>query len=132
MRSFDTPRERQAPVSFDGVTLEGDFVTHFFDQVTLLVAVKEQCDGCRDFVHSALDEFADIAVVIVSATAEGREEWSGAVHDVIVAPDILRELDIRWPPFYVLIDPAVERVVTEGVVFGPSQVASEVATFVHR
>jgi hypothetical protein len=41
----------------------------------------------------------------------------------------LVELGIRWPPFYVLIDPAVQRVITEGVVFAPSQVAAEIAPY---
>jgi hypothetical protein len=42
---------------------------------------------------------------------------------------VLAALDIRWPPFYVLIDPASRRVVTEGVVFDAAQVARETARF---
>jgi hypothetical protein len=47
----------------------------------------------------------------------------------VVAPDVLKELEIRWPPFYVLVDPQERRVITEGVVFAPAQVASEIASF---
>jgi hypothetical protein len=37
---------------------------------------------------------------------------------------------VRWPPFYVLIDADAERVLVEGVVFGPGQVAEEIRSFV--
>ena len=50
-----------------------------------------------------------------------------ASNDVLIAPALMKELDIRSAPFYVLIDPSSSRVVTEGVVFGPSQVAAEIA-----
>ncbi len=132
MRSFDASRERPAPASFMGKTLAGEPVTHRFDRLTLLVAVKNMCDGCRDFVQSDLHELATLQVVIVSATGDETGEWEGAPRQVIVAPDVLRELDIRWPPFYVLIDPSRAAVVTEGVVFGPSQVAEEISTFLAR
>jgi hypothetical protein len=132
MRSFDAPRERTAPKSFTGVTLLGEPVTHNFDSLTLLVAVKTMCDGCRDFVQSDLHELRDVSVVIVSATGDEGGEWDNAPHQVIIAPEVLTELDVRWPPFYVLIDPVRSAVVTEGVVFGPSQVAKEIATHLAR
>lgn len=129
MRSFDAPRQRSAPVSFTGTSLDGETVTVIFEGLTLLVAVKPSCDGCRDFVQSALHELDRVSVVVVSAVFDDHGEWVGAVRPVIVAPDVLEVLDVKWPPFYVLIDPGPARVVTEGVVFGPAQVAREIAPF---
>jgi hypothetical protein len=132
VRSFDAPRERPAPASISGVTLRGEPVTQDLDGLTLLVAVKSMCDGCRDFVESDLRELGGLPVVVVSATADESGEWDHARQRVIVAPRVLRELDVRWPPFYVLIDPARGRVLTEGVVFGPSQVAEEISSYLAR
>jgi len=46
-----------------------------------------------------------------------------------VSPDAFRLLDVQSAPLYVLIDPIAGRVVTEGVPFGPSQVANEIASY---
>jgi len=96
------------------------------DRTTLVVAVKPECDGCRDFLRGDLSELAGVDVVVVTATAS--KEWRGAANEVLVAPELMRELDIRCAPFYVLVDPKSEKVVREGVVFGPSQVAAEIAS----
>ena len=98
--------------------------------MTLVVAVKTMCDGCRDFVSASLEEFRDLEVIIVSATNDPDGEWANARHSILVAPELLKQLDVRWPPFYVLIDATTHEVVSEGVVFGPSQVAQEIARFV--
>jgi hypothetical protein len=95
--------------------------------LTLVVAVKPQCDGCRDFIDSDLDELDDVDVVIVSAAFD--DEWHGARQRVVISPETLRELDIRSAPFYVLIDATRERVVSEGIVFAPAQVADEISPF---
>jgi hypothetical protein len=97
------------------------------EQMTLIVAVKPDCDGCRDFIDGELTELDDVDVVIVSATAD--DEWRNAHQDVIVSPETLTQLDIRSTPFYVLIDASRQRVATEGVVFSPGQVAAEIASF---
>jgi hypothetical protein len=80
-------------------------------------------------VHSPLSELEGQRVVIVSATDDPDGEWAGSLQPVLVAPDVLAALDIRWPPFYVLIDPESRRVVTEGVVFDSAQVALETARY---
>ena len=129
MRSFDAARERPAPSSFAGVTLDGNAVTHTFEGRTLVVAVKTMCDGCRDFVNSTLDELDNVTVLIVSGTDDPDGEWVNARQQVLVAPELLKELDIKWPPFYVLVDGLRRQVVSEGVVFGPSQVALEIAPY---
>jgi hypothetical protein len=124
-RSFDAPRERPAPRVVIGTSPGGEERRIELRRMTLVVAVKPDCDGCRDFLRGDLRELSDVDVVIVSAVSS--EEWVDASNDVLVAPELMKELDIRSAPFYVLIDPSSLLVVTEGVVFGPSQVASEIA-----
>jgi hypothetical protein len=97
--------------------------------LTLVVAIKQSCDGCRDFIFSELSELSDVPVLILSATGDDNGEWGDSLQQVIIAPQLLSDLDVRWPPFYVLIDPEQRLVVTEGVVFGPAQVAREIGSF---
>jgi hypothetical protein len=118
------------PREFVGVTPSGEERRREIRQVTLVVAVKPDCDGCREFVHGDLGDLSDVDVVIVSATSS--DEWVDARHEVLISPTFIRELDIRSAPFYVLIDPSTWRVLTEGVVFGPSQVAAEIASALER
>ena len=125
--SFDAPRERPAPRELSGHSLEGRAWRRVIEGMTLIVAVKPNCDGCRDFIDGELDELNDVDVVIVSATAD--DEWRFARQEVIVSPQMLTELDIRSAPFYVLIDATRQRVATEGVVFSPVQVAAEIGSF---
>ncbi|MHB1209194.1 MAG: hypothetical protein ACYC1I_05745 [Acidimicrobiales bacterium] len=129
MRSFDTPRRRAAPASFSGVTLDGEKRSHTFRGVTLVVAVKTRCDGCRDFVNATLEEFAPIELVIVSASGDEDGEWAQSRHPILIAPTLMEQLDVRWPPSYVVIDAATSEVVSEGVVFAPEQVAQEIIAF---
>jgi hypothetical protein len=128
--SFDAPRERVAPRELSGTTLDGKVWRRVLEGLTLVVAVKPQCDGCRDFLDGDLDELDDVDVVVVSATRD--EEWRGTRHEVVVSPETLRELDILSAPFYVLVDAARQRVVSEGIVFGPAQVADEISPFLGR
>jgi hypothetical protein len=124
-RSFDAPRERPAPKVIVGVVPGGEQIRIELSRATLVIAVKPDCDGCRDFLRADLREFSDVDVVFISAVSS--DEWRDVQYDVLVAPGLMKELDIRSAPFYVLIDPSSERVVTEGVVFGSSQVAAEIA-----
>lgn len=96
-------------------------------RLTLIVAVKPQCEGCRSFLSGDYGEFSNIDVVIVSAVAA--DEWSKVTGEVIVAPEFLKELGVTSAPFYVLVDPAARRVLTEGVVFDPAQVREEIAQY---
>lgn len=118
------------PSDLEGRALgDGTFLSPI-DRWTLLVAIKPSCDGCRDFVHSSLEELSDVDVVIVSGAEALDGEWSGAIQNVAVAPDLLAALDLRWPPTYILIDPDRASIVAEGVVFTALQVAEEIARFV--
>ena len=128
LRSFDAPHERPAPRALVGRTLDGEEVSLELGRMTLVAAVKSHCDGCRTFLESDLAEFANVDVVIISATQE--EEYRASQHVVIVAPDVMVELEIRAAPFYVLIDSSTSMVVAEGSIFSPAQVASEIAPYV--
>ena len=127
-RSFDRPRDRVAPSSLRGHWPDGAEVMIELIDVTLVVAIKPHCDGCREFLRTDPDELR-VPVLVVSAEEDVATEWRDARHPVFVSPEAFRLLDVRWPPFYVLIDPHARRVLTEGVLFGAEQVASEIATY---
>ncbi len=94
---------------------------------TLVVAVKPECDGCVEFVRGDLSVFQGVEVVVASAAAS--DEWRDAPHSVWVSPELLEVLGIAAPPFYVFIDPTTSRVLVEGAVLSPAQVAAEIAPF---
>jgi hypothetical protein len=96
----------------------------------LIVAVKPNCDSCREFVHGNLDELAGVAVVVVSATS-GDQDWASVLREILVAPDLMTELEIRSAPYYVLIEPSSSSVVAEGSLFSPAQVASEIERYLN-
>jgi hypothetical protein len=99
-------------------------------EVTLVVAIKSHCDGCREFINTDVHEL-HVPVLVVSAVDDESSEWRDARQRVLVSPDAFRLLDLRSAPFYVLVDPIAARVVTEGVLFGASQVAKEIAPYLN-
>jgi hypothetical protein len=111
-----------------GRSLAGNDRFLLVKRLTLVVAVKPHCDGCHDFVFGDLRELEGVEVVVVSATS-GDAEWSDAVQPILVAPELMNELGVRAAPFYVLIDPSKSLIVSEGTLFSPAQVASEIARF---
>jgi hypothetical protein len=123
---------RPAPDTITGTSLQGEAISRRLNGLTLIVAIKQSCDGCRDFVFSTLSELRDLPFVILSATDDLNGEWIDALQPILVAPQALVDLDIRWPPFYVLVEPQQHQVVTEGVVFAPAQVAAEIAAYLSR
>lgn len=130
-RSFDKARNRSAPDSLHGHWLNGAESSIELSGVTLVVAIKSHCDGCREFLGSDLEPL-QVPVVVISADDDVSDEWSDAINPVFVSPHTFDLLDVRWPPLYVLIDPQSHRVLTEGVVFGLAQVASEIAPYLSR
>jgi hypothetical protein len=128
-RSFDRPRERPAPSRLAGHWSNGSHAVVELTGLTLLVVIKANCDGCHDFLFSDLTEFAEIDVLFLCTTDETNGEWKDAPRSVLVAPESLLALDVKWPPFYLLVDSVAGVVRTEGVLFGPSQVAAEIASF---
>jgi hypothetical protein len=125
-RSFDAFRVRPAPTVLRGRSLQGEERIRALRRLTLVVAVKSDCEGCHDFVHGDLRGLEGVEVVVVSATS-GDETWLDAVQPILVAPELMKELGIRTAPFYVLIDAARSLIVAEGTLFSPAQVASEIA-----
>ncbi len=130
-RSFDPTRERPAPDALTGHWSNGDDETIVFREMTLVVAIKPHCDGCREFLNEDSGEIP-VPILVISADEDESCEWRDARRPVLVAPEAFGLLDIRWPPFYVLIDPSTRRVVCEGVLFGSAQVATEIAAFLER
>ena len=132
VHSFDRPRDRAAPKTLRGHWSQGDAASIVLVELTLVVAIKPRCDGCREFVTGSLDELDGVNVVLVSSIDDDGGEWAHAQRPILVAPEALKALGVGGPPFYVLVDPATGRVVTEGVVYGSAQVAEEVAPFIRR
>lgn len=130
VHSFDPPRDRPAPDFFSGHWSNGDDVVVPLTRQTLLIAIKANCDGCRAFLEASLGDFDQVDVVFVAALDD--DEWAGSSRPVLISPSALQHLDVRSPPFYILIDPVAHTVLREGVVFGPSQVAGEIAAFMSR
>jgi len=128
-RTFDAPRERPAPTQLTGHWANGDDANLKLTALSLLVVIKANCDGCRDFLFSDLDEFTGVDVIFVSANDDESGEWVDAPRPVLISPEALTVLEVKWPPFYVLVDPNAGLVRTEGVLFGPAQVAAEIAPF---
>jgi hypothetical protein len=127
--SFDKSRDRLVPTAFDSKLGKNNHRVSF-SSTTLLVAVKPDCFGCRDFVQSDLSVLTGCDVVIISRDEDLHGEWREAPNTVhFVDQDVFDTYDIRWPPFYLLIDNVSGRVLTEGVVFGPSQVEEETRAF---
>jgi hypothetical protein len=129
-RSFDRPRTRVAPDSLKGHWSGGADVTVDLLETTLVVAVKADCDGCRDFLNADLDELP-VPLLVISHDDDESSEWRDTAQPVFVSPEAFQLLDIRWPPFYVLVDPVAHHVLTEGVLFGLSQVCAEIAAYLN-
>jgi len=129
VRSLDAPRERPAPRRYSATSLDGEILEGEFTSLCLVLAVKEDCMGCRSVFDAAADAFGNVAVLIVARTDSREPWWDESVHPVVISPTLLDDLAVRWPPFYVLVDPVAQRVVSEGVVFAPAQVREEIAPF---
>lgn len=109
------------------MTLGGEMVQGEFVSLTLILAVKEDCLGCQSVLEAPAGAFGDVSTMIVAARPSVEPFWRTSKHRVLISELLLQELDIRWPPFYVLINPSSEKVLSEGVVFAPEQVREEIA-----
>lgn len=127
-RSFDPPRERPAPTTFLATPVGGVEQRVELRRDTLIVVVKPHCDGCHSFIFGDLSAFSDVDVLLLSREAPTSDEWSSSARDILVAPALLDELHVSSAPFYVVISPTRQRVVTEGIAFDPAQVAAEMAS----
>ena len=131
-RSFDRPRERAAPSALRGHwCADGAEVVVNLSELTLVVAVKSHCDGCQEFINADVSDLG-VPVLVISADDGISSEWHETRQPIFVSPDAFHLLDVRWPPFYVLIDPVAGRVRSEGVLFGVQQVAKEIGPYLER
>ncbi len=126
MRSIDPPRPRPVPERWTLEDARGETSEWVLREETLIVALKQDCDGCRNFSDGALDELAQWPVVLVTKEPDALRSFEGDCHEVFAASELLEALEVRWPPFYLLVAPGPGRVLTEGVAFDPAQVASEI------
>lgn len=125
--SFDRPAQRPVPSPLIGVDSQGTPTTFVFTHRTIVLAVKPDCDGCREFLTGPLLEFEGLDVVLVSVTPF--EEGVSTSQRFIVAPEWMRQARIVSAPSYTVVDPSDSRVVSEGVAFSVSQVAAEIAPY---
>jgi hypothetical protein len=95
-------------------------------QPTLLIAVKANCDGCRNFTDDEMEPLAQWPVLLVAHDLASAQEFRGSRNKVWCASELLDALDVKWPPFYLLIGPRPARVLTEGVAFDAAQIAAEI------
>ncbi len=102
--SFDTPRRRPAPSVVAGEVLRPD---------DLVVAVKNDCDGCEVLLNSDLSSRIGRRVFFVA-----RESVAGH-DDVLVDPAFFDAADVPWPPLAMLLGGDPLEIVNECVPFGP-------------
>jgi hypothetical protein len=110
---------------------------------TLLVFLSSHCDGCRPLWDAlagptvsglATDErvvavthgpdVEDVAALRTLAPAGGADAEASPV--VVMATDAWSAYRVQGPPFFVLVDGVADRVVTEGVAWGVTQIAGHV------
>ncbi len=124
VHSFDRPTQRPVPLPLTGVDVDGRPVSIHFARRTVVLAVKANCGGCRDFLAARL-AFEGFDVVLVSAAPMPTTESAAPI---VVAGEWMARAGLVAAPSYTVIDPLTSRVITEGVAFAPAQVAQEIAT----
>ncbi len=124
--SFDRPVERPVSLTLVGRGHGGSVERVDIRRRTLIVVVKPYCDGCRDFLSAADDDFAAVDVVLVSAVSDPDGQWRDT-RPVLTAPEWIEAQRLIAAPSYALIDPATGRLIAEGAAFSRSQVAVEIA-----
>lgn len=130
MRTIDAPRERPAPQQYHARTLTGDEIVGELHGLTLVIAVKADCDGCRLLLAAPAQAFGDIHLLFVAAESSDEPSWRLSTPPVVVSPELLRDLDVRWPPFWVLVDGDSGVVRAEGVPFGVEHVVEALTPFI--
>ena len=101
------------------------------DRPTLVMFVKEHCDGCREFIAAANDpngaglvDTERLIMVITdsdSSLCQQLRDASGT-EAVLVGSEAAAALRVPGAPFFSLISASGEEVISEGVAFGIAQV----------
>lgn len=126
MRSIDPPRRRPAPKVISG-RRGGKRMRFEFVVSTLVIAVKSGCRACDEVLRTPAEFFAPFTVLYVAA--DGYDGTQVGADRVLISSSALRELDIRWPPSYAIIDSISAEVVLDGVIFDAAQVRDEIAAW---
>jgi hypothetical protein len=105
------------------------------DRFTLLLFLSTGCDGCHAIFEGLGSKNSgllsgDEDVVVVARSTENPEEFIQLVPSgipVIFSGSGWEDYAVHGPPFFVLVDGAANRVITEGVAWGAAQVGEQVA-----
>ena len=98
---------------------------------TLVLFVKDHCDGCIAFLDAAVDpagsglvEHERLIVVVGDTDTHARAVLgaSNALEAVLVGPEVGRALRVPGAPFFSLVAADGSAVLSEGVAFGVAQV----------
>lgn len=132
-----TYRDRPATTALDvsGVDLHGTPISVLVvgsGHWTLLLFLSSRCDGCLD-LWRALDDppgaglatNEEVIAVTRELEAEDAEELlrlASPSARTVSSSEAWRNYRVQGPPFFVLVDGTANRVVTEGVAWGPGQV----------
>jgi len=127
VRSFDDRGERPVARAYEGRLRSGALTQRTFATRTLVLAVKGNCDGCAALLRTPLEAFGGVPVLVIAATELDEPAWRDSSLDVLVSPSLFAALDIRWPPFWALVDGERGCVLREGVPFGAEQIVADVA-----
>ena len=119
-RSFDPPRRRPVPDSFDALDGTGQVVRVEVESPSLIVVVKDNCQGCGDFVSNQ-------GVIPISLLVVTESQSASKAYDALYAPDFIGQIDARFAPVYLLAAGSPLEVVAEGTVFSTDQVLAEIA-----
>jgi len=139
--SVPTYRDQPAVIAADlrGVGLDGSPLSHEVlgtGRWTLLFFLSSGCQGCLeiwDALHRrnaggmATDE--DVVAVTRGMNTENVDELGLLAPEgvpVLMSDEAWSSYRVEGPPFFVLVDGSSDRVVTEGVAWGVSQVAGHV------
>ena len=125
MRSIDPLRPRTAPLTLRGHTFDGVACERRLTKLSLLLVVKAGCQACDALLAVGPSAFDGFDVHYLAASDAPVFETFG--RDVLRSSSALEALEARWPPVYLVIDPALREVVAEGAVFDADQVRSEIA-----
>lgn len=123
VRSIDAPRERPVPLEFDGLDAEGRPAHVVLRGMTLVVAVKADCDACAEVLEAGVDDFGGFEGLVVAR--EVRALSGEGTVDRLASNALFDAVDLRFPPCYALIDAGRAMVVAEGALYSLAHAVTE-------
>ena len=92
--------------------------------LSLLLVIKGDCQACDELLAVGPGIFEGFDVYYL--TADDAPAFDAHGQEVLRSTSALAALEVRWPPVYVVVDPARAEVVAEGVVFDAAQIRAEI------